>query len=122
MTDKKKVLVVEDNLLNRKLLKDLLSVNGYEVIEADNAEDGLIIVNSEIPDLILLDYQLPRMNGLQMFNVLKADKKTSGIHVVFVTASVFHDELIKLKETGCLIIFKPINTRTFIKEIEQDKK
>ena len=85
---KAKILVVEDNALNAKLLRDALGFNDYEVIEAGTAEAGLELAVSASPDLILMDIHLPGMDGMQALKILKADAKTAKIPVIAVTASI----------------------------------
>lgn len=115
---KKRVLIVEDNEKNLILEKDLLETAGFEVLEAMNGEIGIAIARRENPDLVIIDVRLPDIGGIDLAKILKNDEKTSGIPIVFVTASVIGEEVEKMKSIGyseCLV--KPINTRTFAKEI-----
>ena len=82
------ILIVEDNDKNLKLVRDVLQVKGYATIEAGNAEDGIVLARQHKPDLILMDIQLPGMNGIEAIGVLRADPGTAGIPVAAVTASV----------------------------------
>ena len=117
---KKKALVVDDNEKNLMLEKDLLEVAGFEVFEAENAADGMAIARKEKPDIIIMDIRLPDMRGSEAVMILRQDKETGGIPVVFVTASVMAEgrEVISgISNSG--FIGKPINTRTFAREISQ---
>ncbi len=82
----KKILVIEDNQANLELLHEILTAEGYHVLQSQNAEDGIEAARREAPDLILMDIQLPRMSGVEALRVLKADEKTSKIKVVAITA------------------------------------
>ncbi|HAH20111.1 MAG: hypothetical protein A2Y00_01280 [Omnitrophica WOR_2 bacterium GWF2_43_52] len=117
MAQDKKVLVVEDDQKSRKLVKDLLEVSGYQVICSDDAEKGIVLAKEALPDIILMDFKLPGMNGLEAQKALGSDEKTKGIPLVFVTATVTAEEKKILQSTGAMVIPKPINTRTFILEI-----
>jgi CheY-like chemotaxis protein len=80
------VLVVEDNPLNLKLVRDVLGHAGYRVLEAGDAERGIALARSEAPDLILMDVQLPGIDGIEALGRLRADAGTARIPVVAVTA------------------------------------
>ena len=118
MTDnKKKVLIIEDEARNMKLEKDLLEMAGYEVLCAVNAEDGITLAKEKQPDVIVSDYQLPGLNGIQAQQIMAQDEKTKNIPLAFVTASVTQEQREMLSKSGCQVISKPINTRTFAKEV-----
>jgi CheY-like chemotaxis protein len=115
---RKKALVVDDNGNNLLLEKDLLEVAGFEVFEAENATDGIAIARNIKPDIIVMDVRLPDMLGTEAARILRKDKETSDIPIVFVTASVMADGLEEIKTfTNSGFISKPINTRTFANEI-----
>ena len=117
---KKKALVVDDNGSNLMLEKDLLEVAGFEVFVAENAADGIAIARKEKPDIIIMDVRLPDMRGSEAARILRQDKETSDIPIVFVTASVMAEGIEEIKNiTNSGFIGKPINTRTFAKEISQ---
>ena len=117
---KKKVLVVDDNKNNLMLEKDILEVAGFEVFEAENATDGIAITKREKPDIIIMDVRLPDMRGSEAARILREDKETSDIPIVFVTASVMAGEREEINAiTNSGFIGKPINTRTFAKEVSQ---
>jgi len=113
-----KALVVDDNANNLLLEKDLLEVAGFEVFEAENASSGIAIALKELPDVIVMDVRLPDMRGTEAAKILRQDKTTRDIPIVFVTASVMaegRDEINGIPNSG--FIGKPIDTRTFAKEI-----
>ena len=116
----KKVLVVDDNGSNLMLEKDLLEVAGFEVFVAENASSAIAIAKKEQPDVILMDVRLPDMRGSEAAQILRQDKKTRDIPIIFVTASVMAEGKEEIKNiTNSGFIGKPINTRTFAKEISQ---
>ena len=117
---RKKALVVDDNGNNLMLEKDLLEVAGFEVFEAENAAIGIAMARREKPDIIILDVRLPDMRGTEAARILRQDKETSDIPIVFVTASVMaegKEEIADIDNVG--FIGKPINTRTFVQEINK---
>lgn len=117
---KKKALVIDDNKNNLMLEKDLLEVAGFEVFEAENAADGIASARKEKPDIIVMDMRLPDMRGSEAARILREDKKTCDIPIVFVTASVMAGEREEINGiTSSGFIGKPINTRTFAQEISQ---
>ena len=117
---RKRVLVIDDNINNLLLEKDLLEVAGFEVFEAENAAVGITIARKEKPDIIIMDVRLPDMRGSEAARILRQDKETSDIPIVFVTASVMAEGKEEIKNiTNSGFIGKPINTRTFAKEISQ---
>jgi two-component system cell cycle response regulator DivK len=116
----KRVLVIDDNGNNLMLEKDLLEVAGFEVFVAENATDGIAITRKEKPDIILMDMRLPDMRGSEAARILRKDKETHDIPIIFVTASVLpegREEIKGITNTG--FIGKPINTRTFAKEVSK---
>jgi len=117
---KKKALVIDDNENNLLLEKDLLEIAGFEVFEAENASIGIAIARKEKPDIIIMDLRLPDMRGSEAAKILRQDKETCDIPIVFVTASVMaegREEINAIPNSG--FVGKPINTRTFAKEISQ---
>ena len=109
------VLIVEDNEKNLKLVRDVLQVKGYDTIEAGTAEDGIVLARSRKPDLVLMDIQLPGMNGIDALKLLRADAATSRIPVIAVTASVMQQDRNLITEAGFDgYIGKPINLKEFI--------
>ena len=117
---KKKVLIVDDNENNLLLEQDLLEVAGFEVFVAQDTSSGIVIAKKEKPDLIIMDVRLPDMRGSQAARILRQDKETRDIPIVFVTASVMAEgrlQIDAIPNSG--FIGKPINTRTFAKEVSQ---
>ncbi len=112
------MLLVEDNALNRELVTDLLEVSGYQVIGVENAEEGLQLACSQLPDVILMDIALPGLDGLSALRRLKANPLTRGIPVAMLSAHAMEDEKRAAGAAGCAVyLSKPINTRTFIAAI-----
>jgi two-component system cell cycle response regulator DivK len=114
------ILIVEDNDKNLKLVRDVLQVKGYETIEAGNAEDGIVLARERKPDLILMDIQLPGMNGIEAIGVLRADPSTAAIPVAAVTASVMQHDRNKITEAGFnAYVGKPINLNEFLATVRR---
>jgi two-component system cell cycle response regulator DivK len=117
---KKKALIVDDNESNLMLEKDILEVAGFAVFGAKNASIAIAIARKEKPDIIIMDVRLPDMRGTAAAKILRQDKETRDIPIVFVTASVMAEGREEIKTiTNSGFIGKPINTRTFAKEISQ---
>ena len=117
---KKRALIVDDNGNNLTLEKDLLEVAGFEVFVAQDASSGIAIARKEKPDIIIMDVRLPDMRGGEAAIILRKDKETKDIPIIFVTASVMaegKEEIRPITNSG--FIGKPINTRTFAKEISK---
>lgn len=117
---KEKALIIEDNDRNLILEKDLLEIAGFEVFTAVNAQSGIIIAKKEKPDIILMDVRLPDMRGSEAARILRQDKETSDIPIIFVTASVMaegREEINDITNSG--FIGKPINTRTFVEDVRK---
>ena len=96
-----KILVVEDNPANMKLAVLLLSSAGYQLLQASDAETGLALARAELPDLILMDVQLPGMDGLSATRRLKQDATTRAIKVLAVTGLAMKGDREKILEAGC---------------------
>jgi two-component system cell cycle response regulator DivK len=94
------VLVVEDNALNLKLVRDVLGHAGYRVLEAGDAEHGIELAREEAPDLILMDIQLPGIDGVEALRRLRADAATSGIPVVALTALAMKEDRQRFMTAG----------------------
>ncbi|HUP98141.1 MAG TPA: response regulator [Usitatibacter sp.] len=111
---KTKILVVEDNERNRKLVRTVLEFRGYEVIECDDGEPALALAKAHKPALVLMDIQLPKVNGIEALGRLRADPETAGIPVVAVTASVTPSERDRVAASGFNgYIAKPIDVASF---------
>ncbi len=108
------VLIIEDNDKNLKLARDLLRYHGFETIEAMNAEDGIALARDRSPRLVLMDIQLPGMDGVSALAELRKDPQTSKIPVVAMTASVMKEDRERFDKAGFDgFITKPIDVRTF---------
>lgn len=107
------ILIVDDNPINLKLEKILLSVEGYEVRTATDAEEALKIMETFIPRLILMDLQLPGMTGLDLTRKIKANPRYNNVIILAVTAYAMKGDKEKALEAGCDgYITKPIDTKT----------
>ena len=114
----KRVLIIEDNPLNMKLVRVLLAAAGLEVLEAIDAEKGIVLAREKRPDLILMDVQLPGMDGLSATGIIRADPELREIAIVAITSFAMAGDEEKAREAGCTgYVTKPINTRTFLGEI-----
>jgi two-component system cell cycle response regulator DivK len=114
------ILIVEDNEKNMKLVRDVLRVKGYETAEAGSAEDGLRLAAERPPDLVLMDIQLPGMNGIDALGVLRADLATAHIPVIAVTASVMQQDRKHITEAGFdAYLGKPLDLREFLDTVKR---
>jgi len=114
----KLILLVEDNPVNRRLAEFLLRSQGYQVRAATNAQEAFDTIKAERPDLILMDVQLPGMDGLEATKKLKEDPTTRDIPVVAVTSYAMKGDREKALAAGCSgYITKPIDKDTFIREV-----
>jgi CheY-like chemotaxis protein len=114
------ILIVEDNEANRLLAGAVLEREGYRVEMAGNAEEALQKLANGSPDLILMDVQMPGMDGLTLTRRLKGDARTADIPVVALTALAMMGDRERTLEAGCSgYISKPINTRTFASEVSK---
>ena len=114
------VLIVEDNEKNMKLVRDVLQVKGYETLEATTGEDGIRIATQRLPDLVLMDIQLPGMNGIDALRALRANEATANIPVIAVTASVMQQDRALITDAGFdAYVGKPINLREFLDAVRR---
>jgi len=112
------VLIVEDNEKNRKLARDVLQARGYRTIETDNAEDGIELAREQRPKLILMDLQLPGIDGIQALGHLRGDPQTRKIPVIAVTASVMTEDNQRVVAAGFDgLQTKPIRVRDFLQAV-----
>jgi two-component system cell cycle response regulator DivK len=108
------ILIVEDNERNLKLVRDILQYNGYETLEARNAEDGLALALERRPDLILMDIQLPDLDGVTALARLRADPRTASVRVAALTAFAMSEDRQRLLAAGFDgYLEKPIDVRAF---------
>jgi two-component system cell cycle response regulator DivK len=107
------ILIVDDNAVNLKLVRVLLAKEGYETKTASDANEAIAVLETFSPRLILMDIQLPGMDGLQLTQKLKADPRTKDIIIVALTAYAMKGDEEKSRAAGCDgYITKPIDTRT----------
>ena len=112
------ILVIEDNAANMKLAVFLLEQSGHEALKAGDAEEGIRLARERLPQLILMDVQLPGMDGLAATRLLKADAATRDIKVVALTALAMSGDREKTVAAGCDgYIAKPIRYREFLKVV-----
>ena len=116
--NEKKILLVEDNEVNRRLAGFLLRSHGYQVREATTASAAFEMVEKERPDLIVMDIQLPGMDGLEITKKLKEQPATADIPVIAVTSYAMKGDREKALAAGCAgYVTKPIDKNTFIQEV-----
>lgn len=96
-----KILVIEDHPVNMKLAVLMLEKGGHSVLTAKNAEDGLVMARAELPDVIMMDIQLPGMDGLTATGLLKADPATRAIPVIALTALAMKGDEERIRSAGC---------------------
>jgi len=114
------VLVIEDNEMNMKLVRSLLQIGKYSILEAIDAENGFQLAREHHPDLILMDIQLPGMDGLAATRKIKNDPAVKDICVVALTSYAMQGDQEKAKDAGCAgYIAKPIDTRSFLETVGQ---
>jgi len=115
-----KILIVEDNENNRRLVRDVLVYYGYETIEAENGEEGIKKAKEHKPDLILMDMQMPVMNGYEAIKALKNDPDTKHVKIMVVTSfAMLSDREQILKAGADDYIAKPINTRELPERVKK---
>ncbi len=115
----KKILIVEDNEMNLKLIRTVLKAKGFLLAEARDGEEALKIAVAERPDIILIDIQIPKVDGLEVTRRIRAMDDLKDIKIIAITAHAMEGDRKKFLVAGCDgYIAKPINTRTFIDEIE----
>ena len=114
------ILIIEDNEKNRKLCRDVLQAKGYQTIESETAEEGLKLASENSPALILMDIQLPGMDGITAMKQLKADARMKTIPVIAITASAMtHNRTTMLAEGFDGYQTKPISLKEFLGEVQR---
>jgi CheY-like chemotaxis protein len=117
--ENKNILVIEDNELNMKLMREVLSIGDYQLIEAFDAETGIRLARKQKPFLILMDIQLPGMDGLEATRIIKTDSNLKDIPVVAITGFAMQGDREKALESGCDdYITKPFDFKNLLKTIE----
>ena len=115
----KTILIIEDNELNMKLVRSLLQLKNFELLEAQDAESGIELAKREKPDLILMDVQLPGMDGLSATQIIRKDPLLKNIPIIALTSYAMQGDEQKAKSAGCTdYITKPIDTRNFLNIVE----
>ncbi len=114
------ILIVEDNQKNMKLIRDVLQFKGYQTLEAETAEAGIKLARERPPALILMDIQLPEMDGREAMKVLKADEKTRQIPIVAVTSFAMKGDRERLLADGFNdYLAKPVSIKELPKVVER---
>ena len=114
------ILIVEDNEKNRKLARDVLQFKGYRTIEAETGEVGVTLALEQKPDLILMDYHLPGIDGIEAFRRIRGNAATAHIPIMAVTASAMPEEAKKMKDAGFDgFQTKPINVKEFMQSVAE---
>jgi two-component system, cell cycle response regulator DivK len=116
----KTILYVEDNEFNLKIVRQLLSRTSYRLIESVDGEQGVATAQSELPDLILMDIQLPKLSGLDATRQLRADPKTAHIPIVVITSFALSGDSEKAKDAGAsAYLAKPYSPRELLQMIRK---
>jgi len=114
------ILIVEDNEKNRRLVRDVLQFKGYETIETETGEEGVELARSRQPALVLMDIQLPGMDGITALKLLRQDPATRGIRVMAVTASAMTQDRQTILAAGFdAYQSKPINVKGFLEAVQE---
>jgi two-component system cell cycle response regulator DivK len=116
----KLILVVEDQEDNRRIFRDLLTSNGYEVIEAVNGIEGVSLAENHRPDLILMDIQLPGIDGYEATRQIKANHDLKNIPIIVVTSYALSGDDLKAFDAGCdAYVAKPFSPRELLTKIRE---
>jgi two-component system cell cycle response regulator DivK len=114
------ILIVEDNDKNMKLARDVLKAKGYATLEAVTGEEGVKLAKEKKPDLVLMDIQLPGMNGIEAFKHIRGDAATARIPVVALTASVTPTDRHEINAAGFdAFVGKPVNIKEFLDTVKR---
>ena len=116
----RRILVIEDNEENRRIMRDLLTHAGYEIIEAVTGEDGVTAAETQRPDLILMDIQLPGLDGYEATRRIKASPALREIPIIAVTSYALSGDDVKAFEAGCdAYVTKPFSPRALLAKIRE---
>ena len=113
-----RILVVEDQEDNRRILRDLLGSAGFDIVEAVTGEEGVRLAGEHVPDLILMDIQLPDIDGYEATRRIKSDPALSGIPIIAVTSYALSGDEAKAMEAGCDgYVAKPFSPRALLQKV-----
>jgi two-component system cell cycle response regulator DivK len=116
----RRILYVEDNEFNRKMVRDLLARTSYQLIEAGDGEVGVTAAQTECPDLIIMDVQLPRLSGLDATRRLRADPRTASIPIIVITSfALSGDEQAAMEAGASAYLAKPYSPRELLQTIRK---
>src|SRR5881397_2475936 len=114
------ILVVEDHDKNRKLVRDVLTFKGYEIIEAETGEEGVRLAQERHPSLVLMDIRLPGIDGIEALGRLRAEPATRGVPIMAMTASVMTEDRRRITDAGFdAYQSKPIKVKDFVAAFER---
>lgn len=114
------ILIVEDNDKNRKLLRDVLQFKGYRTLEAETGESAVALALAHQPDLILMDYQLPDINGIEAFRRIRSAASTAAVPIIAITASAMPEDARKMMDAGFDGFQpKPLNVKDFVRAVAE---
>jgi len=114
------ILVVEDQLDNRRILRDMLSNAGYELIEAESGEEALTAVEAQRPDLILMDIQLPVMDGYEATRRIRSNPGLKSVPIIAVTSYALAGDEAKALAAGCTAyVTKPFSPRALLAKVQE---
>jgi two-component system, cell cycle response regulator DivK len=114
----KKVLIVEDNEMNMKLFNDLLEANGHSTLRTKSGVEAVALAREHMPDLIIMDIQLPEVSGLEVTRWLKDDAELHHIPIVAITAFAMKGDEEKIRQGGCeAYLSKPISVAKFLETV-----
>lgn len=120
MSARKRILIVEDNDLNLKLFRDLLNANGYDTVETREGLEAIGLTRNLLPDLIIMDIQLPEVSGLDITRKIKSDNAMRHIPVIAVTAFAMKDDEDRILRAGCeAYLSKPIAIEHFMATVRR---
>jgi two-component system cell cycle response regulator DivK len=120
MSDSKRILYVEDNPQNMRLVRKLLKINGYETIEAETGLAGVEAAINEVPDLILMDINLPDIDGMEATRRIKANPKLANVPIIALTAAAMRGDRERILTAGCDdYLQKPIDTVQMIETVKR---
>ncbi len=116
----KTILIVEDNELNAKLFRDLLTSKGHRILETREGKEALRIAKTERPDLVLMDIQLPEISGYDLIRMMKDDSALALIPVIAITAFAMKGDEEKIRQSGCDdYLSKPISVGKFFETVQK---